>query len=162
MVVSKEAREITEMTAEEVVQALTVEYALEGVGIVAEIPKSPRTLRPKKDKQLMILVHVSPQNLLRTRLTMEENGKAVDLETNKEEEDIEDLIIEEDKDEGLEIETEISHPPTKFPSYVPLWKGKAKVPKDLDESKSSLQTPLLPNDIIFEGTHLGRVLNLKF
>jgi len=51
---------------------------------------------------------------------------------------------------------------TMFPTYVPLQKGKARVPKDLDESKRSLQTPLLPNDIIFEGVHLGWVPVLKF
>jgi len=36
------------------------------------------------------------------------------------------------------------------------------MPKDLDNSKSPLQTPLLPDGIIFEGTHLGRVPTLKF
>ena len=36
------------------------------------------------------------------------------------------------------------------------------MPKDIDESKISLQTPLLPDDIIFEGVHLGRVRGLKF
>lgn len=41
-------------------------------------------------------------------------------------------------------------------------KGKEKVPKDLDKSKSSLQTPLLLDDIIFQGTHLGWRLSLKF
>jgi len=88
---------------------------------------------------------------------MEEKGKAVNLETNEEEEDLEDLIIEEDEDKSMEEETEAAHPLIKFPMYVPPWKGKAKVPKDLDESKNSLQTPLLLDDIIFEGMHLGRV-----
>lgn len=36
------------------------------------------------------------------------------------------------------------------------------MPKDLNESKNSLQTPLLPDDIIFEGAHLGRVPGIKF
>jgi len=36
------------------------------------------------------------------------------------------------------------------------------VPKDLDESKSSLQTLLLLDDIIFAGEHLGWVLSLEF
>jgi len=36
------------------------------------------------------------------------------------------------------------------------------VPKDIDESKISLQTLLLPNDIVFEGAHLGRVPMLNF
>jgi len=46
--------------------------------------------------------------------------------------------------------------------HVPPRKGKVRVPKDLDERKSSLQTLLLPNDIIFDGVHLGKVLVLKF
>lgn len=61
----------------------------------------------------------------------------------------------------MEEETEIVHPPTKLPTYIPPRKGKAKVPKDLDKSKSSLQTPLLLDNIIFWGTHLGRVPSLK-
>lgn len=51
MEASEEAREITEMTVEEAAQALTIEYALEGARIATKIPKSLRTLRPKKDKQ---------------------------------------------------------------------------------------------------------------
>ena len=35
------------------------------------------------------------------------------------------------------------------------------MPKDLDETKSSLQTLLLPNNIMFEGTHLGCMPSLK-
>jgi len=50
----------------------------------------------------------------------------------------------------------------KLSAYVPLCKGKVKVPKDLDETKSLLQTPILPNGIMFEGTHLGHVPSLKF
>lgn len=86
----------------------------------------------------MVLIRVSSQNPLYTRLTMEEEGKVVNVETNEEEEDLEDLIIEEDADEGMEEETEPAHPPTNLPTYIPPWKGKAKVPKYLDESKSSL------------------------
>ena len=97
----------------------------------------------------MVPIHVSPQNPLHTRLTMEEKGKVINIETYEEEEDLEDLIIEEDEDEGMEEETEPAHPPTKFPTYIPPQKGKAKVPKDLDESKSSLHTPLLPDNTIF-------------
>lgn len=53
----------------------------------------------------MIHVHVSPRNPLHTRLTMEDKGKVINLETDKEEEDLEDLIIKEDEDEGMEEET---------------------------------------------------------
>jgi len=62
---------------------------------------------------------------------------------------LDDLIIIEDEDEGLEEETETAHPLKKLPTYAPPQKGKAKVPKDLDKTKSSLQTPLLPYNIIF-------------
>ena len=110
----------------------------------------------------MILVRVYPRNSLQTKLTMEEKGKEVNLETDEEEEYLEDIIIEEDEDEGVEEETEGVILLTKFPAYVPTWKGNAKVPKDLNDSKSPLHALMLPNDIIFEGVHLGRVWSLKF
>ena len=50
----------------------------------------------------------------------------------------------------------------KLPAYAPPRKWKAKVPKDLNETKSSLQTPLLLDGIMFEGTHLGHVPTMKF
>ena len=62
----------------------------------------------------------------------------------------------------MEVETQGVDPLTRLPAYVPPQKGKAKVPQDIDERKSSLQTPLLPNDIVFEGAHLGWVPVLKF
>jgi len=93
---------------------------------------------------------------------MEEKGKAVNLETDEEVEDLEDIIIEEDEDEAMEEGTEGVVPLTKLPEYVPSWKGKVKVSKDLDERKRSLQTSLLLDDIIFEGMHLRRVPSLKF
>jgi len=93
---------------------------------------------------------------------MEEKRKAVNLETDEEEEDLEEILVEEEEDEDMEVETEGANPLNRLPKYVPLQKGKARVPKDLDESKSSLQTLLLPDDIVFERAHLGHVLNLKF
>lgn len=93
---------------------------------------------------------------------MEEKRKEVNLETNDEEEDLEDLIIEEGEDEGMEEETKAVHPPKNLLAYVPPWKGKGKVPKDFYERKRSLQTLLLLDNINFEGTRLGQVLNLKF
>ena len=36
---------------------------------------------------------------------MEEKGKVVNIETNEEEEELEDLIIKECEDEGMEEET---------------------------------------------------------
>ena len=51
---------------------------------------------------------------------------------------------------------------TKFPKCVPLRKGKTKIPKDLDATKSTLQNLLFPNGIVFEGLHLGHVPTIKF
>lgn len=62
----------------------------------------------------------------------------------------------------MEEETQGVDPLTRLCMYVPMQKGKPKVPKDLNERKSSLQTLLLSNDIIFEGAHLGWVPDLKF
>lgn len=88
--------------------------------------------------------------------------KAINLETDEEEKDLEDLIIEEDKVEGMEEETKSTYLPTNLLAYILSWKGKEKVPKDLDRNKRSLETPLLPYDIIFKGMHLRRVPNMKF
>jgi len=119
MATTEDVMEITEMTTEEAMQALTVVDAPEGTGIVAEILKSPHTPRPKKDKQAMVPIRVSLRNLLHTMLSMEDKGTTVSIETDEEEEDLEDLIITEDKDEGMEEETQPTHPPTKMPAYVP-------------------------------------------
>lgn len=51
---------------------------------------------------------------------------------------------------------------TKILEYVPPQKGKHKVPKDLDATKSALQTLLLPSGILFEGSALGCVPTMKF
>lgn len=60
----------------------------------------------------------------------------------------------------MDVETQGADPITRLPEYVPPRKGKAKVPKDIDERKISLQTLLLPDNIVFEGAHMGRVLHL--
>ena len=89
-------------------------------------------------------------------------GEAISIEADEEEGDLEDLIIKEDEDEGMEGETKPAHPLTKLPAYIPPQKGKTKMPKYLDKSKSSLETLLLPDNIIFEGTNLGQFSSLKF
>jgi len=158
---SEEAREIAEMTAKETMRDLTIEDAHEGTGIVAEIPKSPCMSRPKKDKQPMVLVHMSPRNLLRTKLTMEEKGKVINLEVDEEEEDFEGILVEEEEDIEMEVETQLVDPLTKLPMYVPPWKGKARVPKDIDESKSFLQTSLLLDGIFFLWIALGASVGIR-
>ena len=72
----------------------------------------------------------------------------------------------DDEDLGVEVEeVEVKgfDPITKLLRYIPLRKGKTKVPKDIDESKVALDTPLLLDEIVFERPHLGRVplLNLE-
>lgn len=62
----------------------------------------------------------------------------------------------------MEVETHGANPLTELSAYVPPWKGKVKGSNDIDERKTSLQTPLLPNNINFEGAHLGWVTMLKF
>ena len=84
------------------------------------------------------------------------------IEIDEEQEDLQALIIAEEEDEGTEEDIQPTRVATKLPAYVTPRKWKAKVPKDLDKTKSSLQTPLLPGNIIFEGTHLGWVPSFKF
>lgn len=76
--------------------------APESARIVVEIPKSLCTLRLKKDKHAMVSVRISPRNPLRAKLTMEEKGKAINLEADEEEEFEEILVDEED----VEMEVE--------------------------------------------------------
>ena len=67
----------------------------------------------------------------------------------------------DDKDVGVyvdEFEAQGADPITRLPKYVYFYKGKAKVPKDIDESKVPFQTPLLPDEIVFGGTCLAQVL----
>jgi len=93
---------------------------------------------------------------------MEEKGKAITIETDEEEEDLQALIAATEEEEDVEKEIRPLHSAAKFLAYVPLWKGKTKIPKDLDATKSALQTLLLLDGIIFEGSHLGCVPTLKF
>ena len=73
------------LTPEEAVQEITIVEAPESAEVIFEVPKSPRTPRPKKDKQAMIPVCISPRNPQRTKLTLQEKGKAINLEADEEE-----------------------------------------------------------------------------
>ena len=86
---------------------------------------------------------------------MEEKGKAVNLETDDEEEDLQALVDEIKADEEMEKDIQPVRTVAQFPEYVPQWKGKVKVPKALNATKSALQTPLLSNGILFEGSAVG-------
>jgi len=52
------------------------------VGDTPEIPKSPQTPRPKKDKQAVGPVCMSSRNLSFGKLSMEEKGKVITIKTN--------------------------------------------------------------------------------
>ena len=70
----------------------------------------------------------------------------------------------DDEDVGVdmeEFEAQGADPITQFPEYVPPREIKTKVSKYIDESKVPFQTPLLPNEIFFEGPQLGWVPLLK-
>lgn len=139
--------------------------------ILVEVPKSLRTPRPKlsptkettkdkKGKQPDIPMCASPRRNP-PKPTTQEKGKAINLEP--EEEDIEDIPMN-DEDVGVEVEEVETHgadPITRLLEYIPLCNPKTKVSKDIDKSKTPLQTPLLPNEIFFDGLHLARVLLLK-
>jgi len=86
---------------------------------------------------------------------MAKKGKAVTIESDVEEEDLQALIAQIEAQDN-EVE-DVSPMPskTRLPTYVPLWKGTTKILKDLKATKSALQTPLLLNGIMFEGMHLG-------
>jgi len=80
MTATKDGLTIEEVTTGEAAQTPTMEDVPEGAVVVAEIPKSLHTPRPKKDKQAMALVRVSPRKPLRSKLSMEEKEKVVTIE----------------------------------------------------------------------------------
>jgi len=117
-------------------------------------------MKDKKGKNPAILVHASPRRNP-PNPTAQEKGKAINLEP--EEEDIQDILID-NEDLGAkveEVEAQGADPITQLSKYVPPCKPKSKVPKDIDESKTPLQTPLLLDEIAFDGSCLARVLVLK-
>lgn len=64
----------------------------------------------------------------------------------------------DDEDVGMEVEeveAQDVDPITRFLEYVPSWKPKSKVPNYIDESKTSLETPLLLDEIAFDGSRLA-------
>lgn len=66
---------------------------------------------------------------------MQKEGKATNLEVDEEE--FEEILMDEEYLE-IEVETQGASHITTLLEYVPPHKGKAKVSKDIDESKSSL------------------------
>lgn len=137
MTITKDGLGIEEVTTGDAAQSHMGEDVLEGAKVVTEIPKSPQTPRPKKDKQGMGPLSMSPRNLLH-KISMEEKGKAVTIETDKEEEDLQALTAAIEEEEDMEEDIQSLHSTTKLPAYVPPRKGKTKVSKNLDETQSSL------------------------
>lgn len=105
---------------------------------------------------------MSPQNPRFGKLSMEDKGKTVNLEIDDEEEDLQTFVEEIEVDEEMEDDIQPVRTKAKLPKYVPPRKGRMKVPKDLDVVKSALQTLFLPDEILFEGSVLGRVPTMKF
>ena len=93
---------------------------------------------------------------------MEDEGKIVNLETDDEEEDLQAFIKEIEVDEEMEEDIQSVCAAAKLPKYVPPWKGRVKVRKDLDVVKGALQTLFLLDGILFEGSVLGRMPMMKF
>ena len=124
----------------------------------AEIPKSPKMLRTKKDPQIPGLVRRLSQNPRFSKLTMEEKGKVVTIESDEEEEGPLTYVEEIDPDgEGKENIQLVRRP-----KYVPPSKGKAKVPKNLDDVGNILISPSLPKWFPLEGMVIGRISMMKF
>jgi len=77
------------------------EATLESAELVVKVPKSPMKVRPNKDKYIMLPMHISTRNPQRTKLTLQETGKAINVEADEEES--EEILVDE---EDLEMKVE--------------------------------------------------------
>lgn len=93
---------------------------------------------------------------------MKEKGKAITVKFDEEEEDLQELIVRIEVQDDVEEDVPLIPSARKLPTYVPSWKGKVKVPNDLEATKSAFQTRLLHDGINFEGPPLGQVPTMKF
>jgi len=75
----------------------------------------------------------------------------------------EPLDLDEEQLHGgiREIDTEEADPITHPPPYIPPRKATAKAPKDLDSVKFMVSTPLLLENVLFEGNLLAHIPNMK-
>lgn len=144
------------------------------VEVPVEVPKSVRKpkSRPtptregpksKKDKQkakqsVRASLRKHPQT---GKPTTSEKGKAIDVEPEVEVEELHVDTNDIDMDGVENVDVEGSDPISKLPEYIHSHRGKMKVLKDIDESKVTLHTPLLPDQIVFEGPRLGHIPLLK-
>ena len=63
-------------------------------------------------------MHV-PQEFMHSKLSMEEKGKVVTIETDEEEEDLQALIATVEEEEYVEEDIQPLRSAAKFPAYVP-------------------------------------------
>lgn len=71
-------------------------------------------------------------------------------------------MVDLEAEEGVkDIDTEGLDPISKLLDYIPLRKGKLKVPKDPNVGQFLLNTPLLPENLTFEGSRLAWIPHLK-
>jgi len=68
----------------------------------------------------------------------------------------------EAKEGAEDIDTEGVDPISKLLDYIPLRKGKLKVPKNPNVGNFLLNTSLLPEKITFEGPRLTQIPHLKW
>lgn len=97
----------------------------------------------------MGIVWASPR--FNKRLTIEK-GKAVTIEPAEEDDNLQDLI---DQIDAQAKEEEPAFQLPLLPTYLSPWTRMTKVSKDVDTAKTALQSPLLPDDIRFEGCQWG-------
>jgi len=82
---------------------------------VPELPKSPCTPQPQKNKKTMGLVRISPRF---NKLSRAEKGKAITTKPKEDDKDLQDLIDQIDtEDEDKENAFQISS----WPPYISLW-----------------------------------------
>jgi len=135
---------------------LTVQKEPDEADVAPEVPKSPRTPQPQKDKKTMGLVKISPRF---NKLSVVEKGKAITIEPEEDDEFLQALITQIDAQD--EDEEGVFQIPSR-PPYISLCTRTTKLPKDLDTTKNTLLTPLILDEIRFDGLPLGRVPSIKF
>lgn len=70
--------------------------------------------------------------------------------------------LEEEEYQGVEeLDVEEAEPITRLSEYIPLWKGKGKLTKDLDSGNFMVSTPLLLEQLEFGGAVLAHISMLK-
>lgn len=71
-------------------------------------------------------------------------------------------LDEEELHGGIdEVDLEEVQPITWLLRYIPPRKSMTKVPKDLDNTKFMVSTPLLPKSVMVEGPLLAQIPNIK-